>query len=143
MTTDQSLRDVRKEKIDGIITSVDSIGRRLLTKSEREKQSEILRLELCIKSMRSNYLERRIQGIKDFNTIVKNNTLYSTSTTFSVEFLIDWMNEHDVFSTIWDPKKTHLQIVQRTTDIFKMLLKENKLDEPILKMFWSLTKSDY
>jgi hypothetical protein len=74
--------------------------------------------------------------------LIKSNTLYSGSKTFTTEFLLEWMIKNDVFQSIWDTKRTHLQIVQRTDEIFKFLLKENKLDEDLLKMFWSLTKSD-
>ena len=38
-TSDQSLRDVRKEQIEAICKAVDSIGKRFLEKEEREKQS--------------------------------------------------------------------------------------------------------
>lgn len=34
---EKSLRDVRKERIDAIIKSVDNFGKRLLKKEEREK----------------------------------------------------------------------------------------------------------
>jgi|LauGreDrversion4_2_1035121.scaffolds.fasta_scaffold16843_4 hypothetical protein len=66
-TPDQALRDVRKEQIDAIIKSIDSISRRFLTKDERDKQSELLKLELCIKMLKSNFLERRIHAIKDLS----------------------------------------------------------------------------
>lgn len=111
MTSDQSLRDVRKEQVDAIIKSVDNISRRFLVRDEREKQSEVLRLELCNKSLRSNFLERRITGIKDLNTLIKNNTMYASSKTFTTEFLIDWMVQNDVFAAIWDHRRTHAQIV--------------------------------
>lgn len=57
--------------------------------------------------------------------------------------LINWIQENQVFTAIWDPKKTHLQLVQRSGDIFRMLLKEDLLSEDLLKQFWNLTKSDY
>lgn len=41
-TSDQALRDVRKEQIDAIYKSIDSISRRFLSKEERDKQSELL-----------------------------------------------------------------------------------------------------
>jgi hypothetical protein len=103
----------------------------------------VLRLELANKSLKSTYLERRIQGIRDLNQVIKNNTLYMSSKTFTTEFLIDWMTSNEVFKTIWDNRKTHQQLVQRSNEIFKLLLKEDRLDEPLLKLFWSLTKSDY
>merc|ERR1712166_1611830 len=52
------------------------------------------------------------------------------------------MKANDVFQQIWDYKRTHSQIVQRSDEIFKLLLKENQLDDDLLKLFWSLTKSD-
>ena len=44
---------------------------------------------------------------------------------------------------MFDPKKTHLQLVQRTTDVLKLLLAENSLSQQLLEQFWSLTKADY
>jgi hypothetical protein len=44
---------------------------------------------------------------------------------------------------LFDPKKTHLQLVQRTTDVLKLLLAENSLSQQLLEQFWSLTKADY
>lgn len=108
VTSDQALRDVRKEQVDGIIRSVESISRRFMKKEAREKQTEVLRLELCNKSLISNYLERRIQGIRDLSQLIKSNSLYSSSNTFTTDFLIEWMSKNDVFSTIWDHRKTHL-----------------------------------
>ena len=57
--------------------------------------------------------------------------------------LIDWINANQVFSLIWDPKKTHIQLVQRSGEILRLLLKEKILTEELLKTFWNLTKSDY
>jgi len=66
-----------------------------------------------------------------------------SSKTFSTDFLIDWMITNEVFTTLWDPRKTHAQLIQRSGEIFKLLLKEDRLDDALLKLFWSLTKSDY
>jgi hypothetical protein len=41
---------------------------------------------------------------------------------------------------IWDPRKTHLQLVQRSSDIFRLLAKEKKLDETILKKVMGLVE---
>lgn len=115
-----------------------------MDKKEREKDYEIMKLSLSIKCLNSTYLERRIQGIRELNIIIKNVISYtSIGSVFTGQFLLDWMKENDVFSMIWDPKKTHLQIVQRTNEVFKLLLRENMLSEELLNMFWSLTKSDY
>ena len=62
---------------------------------------------------------------------------------FDTQFLIQWMRENQVFEILFDPKKTHLQLVQRTTDILKMLANENDLKDEELSMFWNLGKTEY
>ena len=106
--SDAAMRDVKKDQVDAIIKSVDNINRRFMTKEERDKESEIFRLELCSKSLKSQYLDRRIQGIKDLTTLIKNNTLLSNSTTFSTDYLIEWMVKNDTLNQIWDSRHTHL-----------------------------------
>ena len=63
---------------------------------------------MCLKS---NYLERRIQGIRDLNQIIKNQRMYSANKNFTSLFLIEWMQSNGVFSILFDTKKTHLQLV--------------------------------
>lgn len=141
---DKAIRNVRKEEIDIMIKGIDNIQKRFMDKKEREKDTEIMKLSLSIKCLNSTYLERRIQGIRELNVIIKNVISYtSVGSVFTGQFLLDWMNKNGVFSMIWDPKKTHLQIVQRTNEVFKLLLRENMLSEELLNMFWSLSKSDY
>lgn len=94
--SDKSLRDIRKDQTDAILKSVDNISRRFLTKEERDKQSEVLKLEMCNKNLNSEFLERRINAIKDLNSVLWKNTLSSTSygnKSFTTDFLIEWMME--------------------------------------------------
>lgn len=89
---EKSLRDVRREKIEQIIKSIDNLQRRLISKEEREKQTEILKLEVCLMCLKSSFLERRIQGIRDLNQIIRNLRMFSSSNkAFSGEFLVEWM----------------------------------------------------
>lgn len=90
--SDKSLRDIRKDQIDAILKSVENVSRRFLTKEDREKQSEVLKLEMCNKNLNSEFLERRINAIKDLNSVLwKNN--FQTSKVFTTDFLIDWMKQ--------------------------------------------------
>jgi len=84
---EKSLRDVRRERIDSIIKSVDNFQRRVCPKEDREKQTEVLRLEVALMCLKSSFLERRIQGIRDLNTIIKNNRMYSQK-SFTAQYLI-------------------------------------------------------
>ena len=68
---------------------------------------------------------------------------YSANKVFTIDQLIAFMNENGVFSIIWDSKKTHVQLVQRSGEIFKVLPKEGLLSMDLLAQFWSLSRSDY
>ena len=76
-TPERELRDVRRERIEGIIKGIDNVLRRLEKKEEREKQTEILKLEVILMCLKSFFLERRIQGIRDLNTIIKNVRMFN------------------------------------------------------------------
>jgi ubiquitin carboxyl-terminal hydrolase 34 len=88
---EKSLRNVRREKIENIIKSIDKFQRRLITKDEREKQTEVLKLDIALLCLRSSYMERRIQGLRDLNNIIKNMRMFSTNKAFTPQFLIEWM----------------------------------------------------
>lgn len=85
-------------------------------------------------------MERRIQGIRDLNSVIRNNRIYSGK--FSGKFLVDWMLEKGVFDILFDAKKTHLQLVQRCEEVLRLLLQEDALSAELLQQFWSLTKTD-
>jgi hypothetical protein len=59
-TPDKSLRDVRRERIESIIKSIDNFQRRLVAKDDREKMTEVLKLEVSLMCLKSSFLERRI-----------------------------------------------------------------------------------
>jgi ubiquitin carboxyl-terminal hydrolase 34 len=129
---EKSLRDVRRERIESIIKSIDNFQRRLITKEEREKQTEVLKLEVSLMCLKSSFLERKIQGIKDLNMVIKNNKIYNFK-SISAEYLIEWISSNGVYSIIFDTKNTHTELVQRANDILKLLLFEKKLTLEVLE----------
>ena len=72
--SDKSIRDVRKEHIDTILKAVGSVQARIMEKEASAKELEIFKLEMSKKCLESEFLERRIQGIRDLNQIIKNNS---------------------------------------------------------------------
>ena len=57
---DRALRDVRRQHIEAIVKAVDALSVRLVEKVEREKEIEILKLEVALLCLNSSYMERRI-----------------------------------------------------------------------------------
>lgn len=102
----------------------------------------MIKLEVCLMCLKSSFLERRIQGIRDLNLVIRNNRMFN-SKTFTAKFLVEWMEDNGVFAQVFDPRKTHLQLVQRTADILKLLLQEDRLTKEVLEQFWSLAATEY
>ena len=130
-SSDKTLRDVRKEQIDTILKAIGGVQARIMDKEASTKELEIFKLEMCKKCLESEFLERRIQGIRDLNTIIKNNTVFN-SKQFEASFLVEWMTTHNVFNIIWVARRTHAQLVERSSDIFRLLLKEKLLTQEYL-----------
>jgi ubiquitin carboxyl-terminal hydrolase 34 len=128
---DKALRDVRREHIEAIVKAVDNLNRRIVDKDERDKQSEFLKLEVSLLCLNSSYMERRIQGIRDLNQIIRNNRIYPGR--FSGKVLVEWMKTHGVFEVLFDQKKTHLQLIQRSDEVLKLLLLEDMLNIELLE----------
>lgn len=55
-----------------------------------------------------------------------------------VESLINWMQENDVFNILWDSRKTHVELVKQSKDIFNMLCKKNLMKPELFEAFWNL-----
>jgi ubiquitin carboxyl-terminal hydrolase 34 len=127
---DKALRDVRREHIEAIVKAIENLSKRILDKSEREKNSEFLKLEVALLCLNSSYMERRIQGIRDLNQIIRNNRIYSGR--FPGKLLVDWMKTHGVFDILFDQKKTHLQLIQRCDEVLRLLLQEEMLNIELL-----------
>ena len=137
----QSLRDIRKERIDGIIRSLDSLLKRVCKKEDREKQINVLKLDFALLCVKSPFLERRIQGIKEISGLIKDVRVYG-SKSFSPEFLVEWIRANNVFEFIFSAKHCHIQLVQRTSDLMKLFISTNQLTKEEMDMFWGCSKFD-
>ena len=72
--------------------------------------TEVIKLEVALMCLKSSFLERRIQGIRDLNTVIRNNRMFN-SKTFPAKYLIEWMEQNGVYTQIFDTRKTHIQLV--------------------------------
>lgn len=140
---DKVLRSVTAENISQLQISINGINTRVMEKEQAKLANTSMKLEMTKRFMTSELLDRRILGIKELNTIVKNTYHFYGNNVFTLEQLINWCKEHGVFDILWDPRTTHQQLVQRSNEIFKILPKEDLLSPELLQQFWNLTKSDY
>ena len=113
-----------------------------MTAAEADKELEVFKLLMSKIFMNSKLLEPRINGIRELNQIILNNQAWRNTSAISLDFIIQWLNENQIFTLVWDTRKTHQQVVERTDEIFKLLLQKDMMTEELFDKFWSLA-SEY
>lgn len=138
---EDSIRNIRKEKIEQIVTKLGDILKRIMPYEERTKVLEELNLNIALMCLKSNFLERRIHGIKSLADSLKG-IKYQRAGKITSEFMLNWLDEHKILEVIFDQKNYHVQIIQRSKEILKFLITEDKLSEEQLILFWKGTAFD-
>lgn len=136
-----SIRNVRKEKIEQIVGRLGDLLKRVYTYDEREKTLEQLNLDITLMCLKSNFLERRIHGIKSLGEFLKG-LKYSNRNKLTGDYMLEWLEKNKILELIFDPKEYHVQIIQRSKEILRFLIVEDKLSEEQLNLFWRGTEFD-
>ena len=137
---DVDIRKVQKERFDKILKNLEALLRRTYTVVERCKIMEHFELNMCTVLLKSNYLQRRIDGLKGINDICKN-VSKSVSRTITPVFLSDWLIKHNIVDELLGSRK-HLQILQRSSQILSFIYERHLLDAKILESIWANTKDE-
>ena len=136
-----SIRNVRREKIEGIVGRLNDLLKRVFNYEQREIEIEHLNLDIVLMCLKSNFLERRIQGIKSLAETLTN-LKYSKNNRVSADYMLEWLEKHKILELIFDPKSYHVQIIQRSKEILKFLIVEDKFSQEQLDLFWRATEFD-
>lgn len=136
-----SIRNVRREKIEGVVGRLNDLLKRVFNYEQREIEIEHLNLDIVLMCLKSNFLERRIQGIKSLAETLTN-LKYSKNNRVSADYMLEWLSKHKILELIFDPKNYHVQIIQRSKEILKFLIVEDKFSKEQLDLFWRATEFD-
>ena len=101
------MREINQKIVGDIFTAYEAMLKRITSKDVAVQESESFKLAMCVKLMKSELLEARINGIRSFNEILEKNRSYSINKTLTVTFLFDWITKNAVLDVILDPKRTH------------------------------------
>lgn len=82
------------------------IKQRWMERSAAHHEWQVFKLQFIKKCLESQFLEKRIQGIKDLNEIIVK-TIEGHDAAAAQE-IIGWIQDNGVFSLIWDSRKTHV-----------------------------------
>lgn len=138
---EQEIRKIEKEQFDRICKNLDTLLQRVYTVYERYKIMENFQLSMNAIVFKSQYLQRRIQGIKALNDICKN-VKFGFTRVIDQDLLADWLERNNILKNLFGPHK-HQQILQRSGPIVKFLYEKAKLKNPEdLNMILEYTKDE-
>lgn len=137
---DVEIRKVQKERFDKTCSNLENLLRRTYTLDETHSIVEHFELNMYTILLKSNYLQRRIEGLKGINDtckIVKN----SSSRSISEEELVDWLIKQNVLDFILGAN-IHQQIVQRSAPVLSLMFEKKLLKVKDLDKIWESTKDE-
>ena len=138
---EESIRNIKKEKVEQIVTRLGDILKRIMSFDERDKTLDKLNLNIALMCLKSNFLERRIHGIKSLAESLKG-LKYARGSKVTGTLMLEWIQENKILEIIFDHKNYHVQIIQRSKEILRFLITEDKLSPDQLDLFWKGTSFD-
>ena len=138
---EESIRNIKKEKVEQIVTRLGDLLKRVMNYEERDRTLENLNLNIALMCLKSNFLERRIHGIKSLAENIKG-LKYARGSKMTGELMLEWIQKNKILEIIFDQKNYHVQIIQRSKEILKFLVTEDKLSSEELDLFWKGTSFD-
>ena len=94
---DSNIRNFSKEKIEAITSAFDNLLKRVYSIPEKQEMIETLNLEVSVMCFETDFLERKLQGIKAILDIIKSikygNTKFLTNAHLVIKFQL-----HTVFT---------------------------------------------
>lgn len=132
-----NIRMFTKEKIDGIIKMLQEIVKRAYSCNEQLEIIEKFSLDMAYMCFNSDFLERKLQGIKSIMEIIKE-VKYRTKRYENLldnDQLCKWISDKGIFEGLYGPN-SHAQLIQRSSDFLKFMVNEDFLKKNDLFLIW-------
>lgn len=116
-----NIRNFSKERCDNLMISLHDFYRRLLTAEERRKRFEVIKLNLSLKFINSDFLERKLHAITTITEFVKQSR--SQFHQISYADICEWILKNDLLRKIFN-EKSHPELMSRAMDFIKLYLED-------------------
>ena len=132
----KNIRNFNREKIYSIFSNLDNLLKRYYSLWEKYEIIENFFMDLSLICIKSNFLDRKIQGLKNLDEFI-GNIKENRVKTIKITEICQWIKKHEILEFILD--NFHTQIVQRLSGFFKFLLEENIILEEHIERIWSIS----
>jgi len=130
------LRNIKKDTLD-IITKVLRFYLGLtLGSDERNRIIEEFSITFSLKMIKTTFLEKRIQAVKNLVDVINSSKLDKEKSSF----LLKLIEENKIFFEIFGTN-SHFQLINMSKDLLEIMIKEDKLSEEEIEMIWSKTRN--
>ena len=136
--SEAQVRNFSKEKVDLLCGHFENLYKRILTIEQKNERMDAFSLSFAYKCFQSQYLERRIQGLKVIVELTKG-CKYPQTRTIRSNVMTLWLREHAILEGIFGPQ-SHTQLIQRSGELIHLLLTENAFEQKLLQMIWSIAE---
>jgi ubiquitin carboxyl-terminal hydrolase 34 len=139
-TPDTEVRKIQKDQLERIMKNLYNLLKRVYPIKEKYRITEHFSLSISTIMLKSNYLQVRIDGLKNLNGIIKD-VERSLSHTITAKDLAEWLEKQEILEEVLGPKK-HPQILQRSNYLISFLHGQHLLDDKALEKIWALTSDE-
>ena len=134
----KEMRNLPKDLIDivsELLKKIISYNNDKDSEKEFEDLYDEMTLTLAMKTIKTSIFDRRLQGIKALNDYIEKNSKNKESCIK----LVNLIKKNDIIQEIFGANY-HSQLINKSTEIVKLLMLENELSEEDIKLIWSCTK---
>ena len=100
---------------------------------------ETFNLDISLLCFESNFLERKIQGLKSLLEIMKN-IKYNNVKFLSTQIINTIIEKNHLFEKIYGVNG-HIELIKRSSDFIKYMINENLITSDQLDIIWASTKT--
>ena len=113
------IRELKKERLEKLLSAYENLLKRILVMEDRIYYCEKLSLDLHLIWIKSEFMSKRIFGLKHLEEYARNNRLYKRQAVEQDE-LINWIIKNNIVEEIFNPTRTHEELIKRSLEILKL-----------------------
>lgn len=118
---DNKIRNLSKERLNSLLTALKDFFGKLLPSEKRRSVLQELELDLALRFINSDFLEKKMQAVSIFTDLLKHAVLRPSEAYLKTGELFEWFSKNDIIKKIFN-EKSHSELVGRGSDFLQSYL---------------------
>ncbi len=143
---EDDMKNLKKDRLEDALLHLEHLMRRVFSVRQRTEETIRLRAGIGLRLLRSELLERRIEGIRLISETCRLVKFSQSSTSaggqsHEIALLNKVLQVPQIIEQVFG-RWSHIQLIQRSTEILNFLLMYNSLSKPELEVLWECCLRD-